>query len=71
VAASRVWDASLSDGRGAVRPEFLLAALVCPSGRAPLVAGTGAPMLLGELAARLLGGVRVGEPCSGELDRDR
>jgi hypothetical protein len=63
VAAPWVPDASLGDGRGAVRPEFLWAALDCPSGWAPLVAEGGTAILLGELAVRPLGGVRVGEPC--------
>jgi hypothetical protein len=56
-------DASLGDGRGAVRSEFLWAALDCPSGWASLVAEGGTAILLGELAVRRLGGVRVGEPC--------
>lgn len=63
VAAPWVPDASLADNRGDIRPEFLWAALDCPSGWAPIVAAGGTPMLLGELAAHLLGGVRVGEPC--------
>lgn len=63
VAAPWVPDASLVDGRGGVRPEFLWAALDCPSGWAPIVAAGGAPMLLGELAARLDGPVRAGERC--------
>ena len=64
VAAPWEPDDSLVDDRGAVRPEFLWAALDCPSGWAAIAAdGTGVPMLLGELAARLLGGVRAGERC--------
>lgn len=64
VAAPWTPDASLADGRGAVRPEFLWAALDCPGGWAAIVAdGGGAPMLLGELAAHVLGAVRPGEPC--------
>jgi hypothetical protein len=56
-------DASLEDGGGAVRPEFLWAALDCPSGWATIVAGAEVPVLLGELAARLLGTVWRDEPC--------
>jgi hypothetical protein len=63
VAAPWVPDASLVDSRGAVRPEFVWAALDCPSGWAPIVADGGTPMLLGELAARVLGPIRAGERC--------
>jgi hypothetical protein len=63
VAAPWMPDASLGDGRGAVRPEFIWAALDCPSGWAPIVAAGGQPMLLGELAVRVLGRVEVTEPC--------
>jgi hypothetical protein len=63
LAAPWVPDASIVDGGGTVRPEFLWAALDCPSGWAPIVAAGGAPMLLGELAVRILGAVRPGEPC--------
>jgi hypothetical protein len=63
VAAPWVPDASLADDRGAVRPEFLWAALDCPSGWAPIVAAGGEPMLLGELAVAVLGTVRPGDPC--------
>ena len=63
VASPWVPDASLADGRGDVRPEFLWAALDCPSGWAPIAVAGGTPMVLGELAARLLGPVRVGERC--------
>ena len=68
VAAPWVPDASLGDGRGAVRSEFLWAALDCPSGWAAIVASGESPTVLGELTVRLLGGVRlggvrVGEPC--------
>jgi len=61
VAAPWVPEGSLADAHGWVRPEFLWAALDCPSGWAPIVAAGGTPMLLGELAAHLLGRVRVGE----------
>ncbi len=63
VAAPWLPDASLADERGVVRPEFLWAALDCPSGWAPIVAAGGQPMLLGELAVRAQGTVDVGEPC--------
>jgi hypothetical protein len=63
VAAPWVPDASLVDHRATVRPEFLWAALDCPSGWAPIAAAGGRPMLLGELAVRLVGGVRPGERC--------
>jgi hypothetical protein len=63
VAAPWVPDGSLAGGDGNVRPEFLWAALDCPSGWAAIVAAGGEPMLLGELAARLLGRIRVGERC--------
>jgi hypothetical protein len=62
VAAPWIPDASLGDG-GIVRPEFLWAALDCPSGWAPIIAGGGAPMLLGEMTAQVLGPIRVGERC--------
>ena len=63
MAAPWVPEASLTDERGAVRPEFLWAALDCPSGWAAIVEAGGRPSVLGELAARVVGAVRVGEPC--------
>jgi hypothetical protein len=63
VAAPWVPDASLAGDRALVRPEFLWAALDCPSGWAPIVAAGGQPMLLGELTVRLRGRVQVGERC--------
>ena len=63
VAAPWVPDASLVDDGATVRPEFIWAALDCPSGWAPIVAAGGQPMLLGELAVRLSGRVRPGERC--------
>jgi hypothetical protein len=54
-------DPSLAGTRGRVRPEFLWAALDCPGYFA--FASPGQPMLLGTLAARVDGEVRVGEPC--------
>ncbi|HEY7602555.1 MAG TPA: hypothetical protein VIB60_08625 [Methylomirabilota bacterium] len=63
VGAPWIPDASLTDGRGVIRPEFLWAALDCPSGWAPIVAGGGTAMVLGEMTARLLGPIRAGERC--------
>lgn len=63
VAAPWIPDASLADGRGEVRPAFLWAALDCPSGWAAIVAGAATPILLGELAARVVGRVGAGERC--------
>src|SRR5262249_12189033 len=56
-------DASLTDAGGAVRPEFLWAALDCPSGWAAIVEAGGRPSVLGEIAGRIVGAVRVGERC--------
>ncbi len=61
VAAPWVADASLSDGDGKVRPEFISAALDCPgafAAREDLV-----PMLLGEFIAHIDRRVHVDEPC--------
>lgn len=55
-------DASLCDGRGIVRPEFVWAALDCPGGFA-FDYPEGASILLGQLGARLDGSVSVGERC--------
>ena len=63
VAAPWIPDDALSDGGGAVRPEFLWAALDCPSGWAAIVDADGRPSVLGELAARLVGPVSPGERC--------
>jgi len=63
VAAPWVPDASLAGSGGDVRPEFLWAALDCPSGWAAIVAGAATPILLGELAARVVEPVRAGERC--------
>jgi hypothetical protein len=63
VAAPWIPDDTLSDGGGAVRPEFLWAALDCPSGWAAIVDADGRPSVLGELAARLVGPVSPGERC--------
>jgi len=61
VAAPWVPDGSLADARGAIRPEFLWAALDCPGYFATPLAGRVA--LLGELAVRIDDGVEPGEPC--------
>jgi hypothetical protein len=64
---------SLGDGSGRVRPEFLWAALDCPGGFAFAPPTSGA-ILLGELAARIDGPVRVGERCvliAWEIEHDR
>ena len=63
VAAPWIPDETLTDGGGAVRPEFLWAALDCPSGWAAIVDADGRPSVLGELAARLVDPVSPGERC--------
>jgi hypothetical protein len=60
VAASWVPDASLADGEGVVREEFVWAALDCPSAFAAPVDGN-RPALLGRYAVRVLRRVRAGE----------
>jgi len=72
VASPWVPDASLADGAGLVRREFLWAALDCP-GAFSFEVADGTPVLLGELAASITGSVRVGERCvviGWELTRD-
>jgi len=72
VASPWVPDASLADGAGLVRREFLWAALDCP-GAFSFEVADGTPVLLGELAASISGSVRVGERCvviGWELTRD-
>ncbi|MGA2024741.1 MAG: hypothetical protein ABSH23_08285 [Steroidobacteraceae bacterium] len=61
VAAPWMPDASLSDGAGKVRPEFMSAALDCPGYFATHTAGV--PMLLGEFTAHVDRCVHVEEPC--------
>ena len=62
LAAPWVPQASLDDGSGRVAPEFLWAALDCAGGFAAM--SDDAPfMLLGELSARLDGGLAIAEPC--------
>ena len=62
VAAPWVPDASLDDGEGRVSPEFVWAALDCPSGFAVLES-PGKAVVLGELTAELRTPIRVGERC--------
>ena len=61
VAAPWVADASLSDGDGKVRPEFISAALDCPGAFA--ARDEMGQMLLGEFTAHIDRCVRVEEPC--------
>jgi hypothetical protein len=53
---------SLDDGTGKVRPEFVWAALDCPTSAPVANFGAGPPLVLGRLTARLGCPVRVGEP---------
>ena len=60
VAAHWTPDASLArDGDGTVAPEFVWAALDCPTGHACAIER---PAVLGRLAVRALAPVRIGEP---------
>lgn len=61
VAAPWVADATLSDGDGKVRPEFISAALDCPGAFA--ACDDMGQMLLGEFTARIDRRVHVDEPC--------
>ena len=54
---------SLGDGSGSVRPEFVWAALDCPSGIVTDRFGEIGTVLLGRLAVELLEPVPVGETC--------
>src|SRR5262249_22223682 len=63
VAAPWIPHASLSDGRNGVGPEYLWSALDCTSGFAVLPVPEGSAIVLGELCARIDGGVSVGEAC--------
>lgn len=71
VAGTWVPDASLDDGHGQVRPEFLWAAIDCPGSwsfigqpqKDSTLPPPGSSILLGRLAGCLLRGVRIGEPC--------
>ena len=62
VAAPWTPDASLGDGDGHVRPEFLWAALDCTGAFAVNEPPRGLA-LLGRIAARVAGRVAVGQPC--------
>jgi hypothetical protein len=61
VASPWVPHASLAGTRGAVRPEFMAAALDCPGYFA--VAAPGQLMLLGSMTVEIRRNVAVGEPC--------
>lgn len=63
VAAPWLPDTSLADADGRVRPEFLWAALDCPSAMALGGARSPEPVLLGRLTVELRGDIRAGEPC--------
>ncbi len=63
VAAPWTPDASLAGEDGAVRPEFVWAALDCGGGWALLTEATEQPIVLGRLAARLIAPVQPGERC--------
>lgn len=56
-------DASLANAEGAVRPEFLWAAIDCP-GAFTFPAPAEGGVLLGQLTAELNGSVRPGERCA-------
>jgi len=61
VAAPWVPDDTLADGRGRIPRALLWAAIDCPGYFA--ARDDGAPMLLGEITARVDGEIGVGEPC--------
>lgn len=63
MAAPWVPDDSLAESSGGVRPEFLWAALDCTSGFALFPIPQGKVIVLGELCARIDGGVAVREQC--------
>ena len=63
VAAPWTPDASLAGEDGAVRPEFVWAALDCPGFFGLFKGQPERPAVLGRLAARLIAPVRPGEPC--------
>ena len=64
VAAPWVPEASLADGDGRVRPEFLWAALDCSGGFSVLPVPEGKAIVLGELTARIDAPVAAGERCT-------
>jgi hypothetical protein len=55
-------DASLDDGNGFVQPEFVWAALDCPTAAPTIDSVEGNPAVLGKLALRQDHPVRIGEP---------
>jgi hypothetical protein len=55
-------DVSVGDGNGCVRPEWVWAALDCPTSAPVANFADGPPMVLARLTARLGCSVRVGEP---------
>jgi hypothetical protein len=63
VAAPWMPDASLAGPEGAVRPEFVWAALDCPGAFALMEGQRAEAMLLGRITARLAGRVHPGERC--------
>ncbi len=63
VAAPWTPDASLAGPDGAVRPEFVWAALDCPGAFALMEGPSAEAMLLGRITARLAGTVHPGERC--------
>lgn len=54
-------DTSLDDGTGRVRPEYVWAALDCPTSAPVATFGEGPPLVLARLTARLARPVQVGE----------
>lgn len=64
VAAPWTPDASLGDGAGKVRPEFLWAALDCTSAFAVMDVPEGQAIVLGELSARIDARVEPDEACT-------
>ena len=62
LAAPWVPDASLADASGRVAPEFVWAALDCPSGFAVFPLPEGTAIVLGELCASVTGELAVGQP---------
>lgn len=63
VAAPWIPDASLAERSGTLAPEFIWAALDCPSGFAVLPVPEGKTLVLGELCARVGSAVRPGDRC--------
>jgi hypothetical protein len=62
VAAPWIPDASLANGNGRVKPEFLWAALDCPGGFS-FEHPEDAAVVLGEMAAQVTGSAAIGERC--------